>query len=149
MVKRMTEEKKTETEEKMTRGTLIAAIAAVVVIGALAAVLAVFGPKTQAGSKSITITVTDNNGMDTVYNCRTDAEYLQEAVDEIEDLDIQGTEGEYGLFIDSINGITADYSVDQSYWAVYVNGEYGNYGIDAQPVADGDAYVFVYEISEY
>ena len=43
-----------------------------------------------------------------------------------------------------INGVTADYNVDQSYWAFYVNDEYCNYGVDSQPVADGDVFRIEY-----
>lgn len=130
-------------------GSSLAGMIVVILIIVLVAAYFIFGSKAngQGIIKNITITVTDDTGTNTVYECETDAEYLIDAVNEINSLDIQGQEGAYGLFIYSINGVTADYSVDQSYWAIYVNGEYGNYGIDAQPVADGDEYSFVYEIS--
>ncbi len=128
---------------------LLIAAAAVLVVAVLAVVYVVFGPKAQGGSKNITVIVTDDAGTETVYESRTDAEYLIDAVKEIDGLDVQGTEGDYGMFINSINGITADYNIDQAYWAIYVNGEYGTYGIDAQPVADGDEFSFVYERSAY
>ena len=48
------------------------------------------------------------------------------------------------LMISSINGEVADYNVDSSYWSFYVNDEYCNYGIDTQPVKDGDAFAIVY-----
>ena len=60
---------------------------------------------------------------------------------------IPGSDSEYGLFITSINGITADGS-DGAYWSIYVNGEYGQYGADSQPVNDGDAFSFRYETFE-
>ncbi len=128
---------------------LLIAAAAVLVVAVLAVVYVVFGPKAQGGSKNITVIVTDDAGTETVYESRTDAEYLIDAVKEIDGLDVQGTEGDYGMFINSINGITADYNIDQAYWAIYVNGEYGTYGIDTQPVADGDEFSFVYERSAY
>jgi len=65
-------------------------------------------------------------------------------MDEAEGLTYSGTEGAYGLMIDTVNGETADYSVDASYWSFNVNGEYCNYGIDQQPVNDGDAFSIVY-----
>ena len=51
----------------------------------------------------------------------------------------------YGIMISTINGETADYATDGAYWALYVNGEYGMYGADSQPVADGDKYTWTYE----
>ncbi len=128
---------------------LLIAVAAVLAVVVLAVVYVVFGPKAQGGSKNITVIVTDDAGTETVYESRTDVEYLIDAVKEIDGLDVQGTEGDYGMFINSINGIKADYNIDQAYWAIYVNGEYGTYGIDAQPVADGDEFSFVYERSAY
>lgn len=130
-------------------GSSLAGMIVVILIIVLVAAYFIFGSTAhgQGISKSITITVTDDTGTNTVYESETEAEYLIDAVNEIKSLDIQGQEDAYGLFIYSINGVTADYSVDQSYWAIYVNGEYGNYGIDTQPVADGDEFAFVYEIS--
>lgn len=138
-----------ESTKKSGKGVIVAIVAAIAVIGVLVAVYVLFGPKAQRGSKNITVIVTDDTKTDTVYELSTDAEYLREATEEIEGLTIQGEDSEYGFFIQSINGLTADYDTDQAYWAIYVNGEYGNYGIDSQPVADGDEYSFVYEVSTY
>ncbi|MBR4445115.1 MAG: DUF4430 domain-containing protein, partial [Solobacterium sp.] len=57
----------------------------------------------------------------------------------------EASTSEYGLFINAVNGLTADYDKDGAYWAIYVNGEYGSYGADQQPVTDKDTYSFVYE----
>ena len=56
------------------------------------------------------------------------------------DFTYEGTDGEYGLYIDSVNALKADYNVDKAYWAIYVNGEYGQLGADTQPVNDGDSF---------
>ena len=61
---------------------------------------------------------------------------------------VEGTEGDYGLYIDTVNGLTADYAEDGAYWSIYVNGEYGSYSADQQPVADGDVYGLVYTVYE-
>ena len=50
------------------------------------------------------------------------------------------------MSVKNVNGITAEYETDGTYWAFYVNGEYCNYGISSQPVEDGDAFQIVYEI---
>ena len=68
--------------------------------------------------------------------------------DEIDDLTVEGTVGDYGLYIDSVNGVLADYAADGAYWSIYVNGEYGNYSADMQPVADGDVFGLVYTVYE-
>ena len=35
---------------------------------------------------------------------------------------IAGEESQYGLYVKTVNGMTADYDVDGSYWAFYING---------------------------
>lgn len=127
----------------------IAVLAAVVVIAAFVGVYFAFGPKATQGAKAITVEVVDNNGQTTTYETRTDAEYLRQALEELDDATdfaIAGEESDYGLYITTVNGITADYNADGAYWSVYVNGEYGMYGVDTQPVTDGDAYSIVYEV---
>lgn len=128
---------------------IIGAVILVVLLAAFAVIYVVFGPKAAQGSKEYILKVVDDNGETTEYTGHTDAEYLRGALEELEkadDLTIEGEESDYGLFIDTVNGVTADYSKDKAYWALYVNGEYGNYGVDSQPLTDGDIYSLVYEI---
>lgn len=116
----------------------------VVLIAALVAVWMIFGAKPQEGAKKITIEVINSADESTIYELNTDAEYLRQAMDEAEGLTYDGTEGEYGIMISTVNGEVADYNVNGAYWGFYVNGEYCNYGIDTQPVLDGDAFVIEY-----
>lgn len=134
----MTEKKKTD--KKLIIG--IAVLAALIVV--FAAVFLLLRPKTAQGAKSITIEVVDNNANSTIYDVNTDAEYLRQAMEEAEGLEFSGSESEYGMMVETVNGVTADWNVDQSYWGFYVNGDYCNYGIDTQPVTDGDAFQIVY-----
>lgn len=97
------------------------------------------------GSKNITIEVTGSDGTTTAYEVATDAEYLRQAMDETEGLTYSGTESDFGMMVEVVNDEQAIYAEDNAYWAIYVNGEYGNYGIDSQPVNDGDVYSLVYE----
>ena len=116
----------------------------VVLIAALVAGYFLLKPKTAKGSKNIEIRVVDNAGETKVYDVNTDAEYLRQAMEEVKGLTFSGDESDYGLMVVEINGVTADYNVDQSYWAFYVNDEYCNYGVDSQPVADGDVFRIEY-----
>lgn len=122
----------------------LAAAALLLLAAALAVVYAVFGAKGVAGSKQITISVVNSMAETTTYRLKTDAEYLRQAMDEAEGLTYTGTEGPYGVMITTVNGETADYNVDASYWSFNVNGTYCNYGVDEQPVNDGDAFSIVY-----
>lgn len=100
---------------------------------------------TNEGSKNIIIEVKDSEGKVTTYEVTTDAEFLRQAMDEAEGLTYDGSDSEFGMMVEVVNGEQAIYAEDNAYWAFYVNGEYGQYGIDSQPVTDGDTYSIVYE----
>lgn len=131
-------------EKKMNKKLLLGAGILVALIAVFAIVFALFSAKPVEGSKAITIEVVNKAQESKIYEVKTDAEYLRQAMDEAEGLTFDGTMGEYGMSILAINGERADYVEDQVYWAFYVNGGYCNYGIDAQPVYDGDAFQIVY-----
>ncbi len=57
---------------------------------------------------------------------------------------IAGEEGPYGLYIKVVNGITADYDIDRSYWAFYIDGEYAMSGVDTTEITEGAVYQLVY-----
>lgn len=57
---------------------------------------------------------------------------------------IAGEDGAYGLYVKVVNGIVADYDVDQSYWAFYVNGEYAMSGVDTTQINESDMYQLAY-----
>ncbi len=137
-----------ETEKQVTKKSnkkiIFGAVALVAVIAIFAGLYFGFREKPVAGSKNITIEVVNKAAESTVYEVSTDAEYLGQAMDEAEGLTYDGTEGEYGIMISTVNGELADFSVDGGYWAFYVNGEYCMSGIDTQPVKDGDAFSIQY-----
>ncbi len=133
--------------KKCNKKALIGVVALVAVIAVMAAAFMAFRAKPVAGSKEILIEVVDNVQKTTTYELRTDAEYLEQAMEEAEGLTFSGTEGPYGLMITTVNEVVADYNVDGAYWSFYVNGEYCNYGISEQPVLDGDIFTIKYETS--
>ena len=125
----------------------------------LVALIAIFGvvfffnkPATSSGAKRIIIEVKNSNGVVHDYDFATDAEYLKQAMDELASngsgFSYQGTESEYGIMVEYVNEERASFAEDGAYWALYVNGEYGQYGADAQPVTDGDTYAWVYELAQ-
>ena len=130
--------------KKGNKKVIIGAVALVAVVAILAIVYMAFREKPVEGSKAITIEVTGKSGEMKEYQVRTDAEYLRQAMEEAEGLTFSGTESEYGMMVDTVNGELADYNADGAYWGFYVNGEYCNYGIDTQPVEDGDVFGITY-----
>lgn len=132
-------------QKKLSKGKIGLALGALIaVVALLIGVYAAFGAKAVVGSKDITIEVVNKASESTMYELSTDAEFLRQAMEEADGLTFDGTESEYGLMISAVNGEVADYNVDASYWSFYVNDEYCNYGIDTQPVMDGDAFKIVY-----
>lgn len=57
---------------------------------------------------------------------------------------ISGEEGQYGLYVKAVDGITADYDADQSYWELSKDGERLMTGVDSTPISDGDRFEFTY-----
>ena len=120
----------------------------VVLVAALLGVYSIFREKTVAGSKEITIEVINSAEESTVYELKTDAEYLQQAMEEAEGLEFAYDDGPYGATVHTVNGETVNFDTDGAYWGFNVNGEYCNYGISEQPVEDGDAFQVVYTVME-
>ena len=97
------------------------------------------GTQTQ---KTITVKVTDNEGKETSFTIKTDAEFLRGALEQ-EKL-IEGEESQYGLYVKVVNGVTADYNTDGAYWGFYKGGEYLMTGVDETRIEDGDTFEIVY-----
>lgn len=87
--------------------------------------------------------VVDKDGKETKFEIHTDKTTVGDALLEVKL--IEGEDGPYGLYVKSVNGITADYDVDQTYWAFYINGEMAMTGVDATNVEAGATYSFKVE----
>ena len=133
------------TENKKLNKKIIGGIVALIALIAIFVGLFIaFRPKPAEGSKSITITVVNDAKESKTYEIKTDAEYLKQAMEEIEGLTFECDNT--GMLM-TVNDVTADWNVNQSYWGFSVNGEYCNYGISEQPVLDGDVFTIKYETS--
>ncbi len=97
--------------------------------------------------QKITIEVTGPDGTTKSYTQKTEADNLLDAIDDFKNITVDGSFSEYGFYMTSVNGVEADWDADNAYWAVYVNGDYGQYSLDNQPITEGDTYSLVYEIS--
>ena len=117
---------------------LVYAGIAVLLIAIIAVFAAVYASanKGTAGEKSITVTIV-NEGESETRTIKTGAEFLRGALEQ-EGL-IEGRESEYGLYVLTVNGVTADES-QQQWWCFTKGGESLNTGVDATPIADGDAF---------
>ncbi len=104
---------------------------------------AAIGTSIGDGNTAFTFTVTDKDGNETSFNIETDKTTVGEALLELGL--IEGEMGDYGLYVKKVNGITADFDVDGTYWAFYVNGEYAMNGVDLTEIEDGATYGFKVE----
>ena len=95
------------------------------------------------GETKFLFTVVDKDGVENAFEIHTDKEIVGEALLELGL--IEGEEGEFGLFVKAVNGIVADYEVDKTYWAFYVNGEYAMSGVDTTIIEEGTSYMFKVE----
>ena len=122
---------------KKNRSILIGvAILLVLVIAALV-VYNVTRPQAQAGTKTITVEVVHKDESRKEFKITTSAENLRGALDQ-EKL-VQGSESEYGLYIETVDGETAD-SANQEWWAVTKNGVMAETGVEGIMIADGEHY---------
>ena len=93
------------------------------------------------GEKTISVEVVAEDKSVT-FTIHSSKENLRDALSEHKL--IEGEEGSYGLYVKKVNGITADYDKDQSYWGFYKDDESLITGVDDTIIADGDRYKIVY-----
>lgn len=122
---------------KEKKKVIIAIVALIAAVAVFAGIYFAFGrPETSEGSKTLTIEVSAPDYSKT-HEIKTDAEFLGEALKE-EGI-IEGEEGQYGLFITSVDSIKADDS-KQQWWCITKGGADVMTGADSTPIADGDTF---------
>ena len=92
------------------------------------------------GAMVFNFVVVDKDGNEKTYEIHTDKTMVGDALLELNL--IAGDVETYGLYVKTVDGITADYDTDGKYWAFYINGEYGMTGVDATPITEGEEYSF-------
>lgn len=122
---------------------LISIGAALLVVAAVVAMLLWkgFSADPVEGSKAIVFEVVQKDGSSEEFDIATDAEYLADALVE-EGLIEYAADGLYT----TIDGTTADWSVDESWWCISKDGVSLNVGMNQQPIADGEHYEATYTI---
>ncbi len=95
------------------------------------------------GNISFPLTIVDKEGVETTITVNTNATKVGEALTELGI--ISGEQDDYGLYIKEVNGITADYEVDATYWAFYIDGEYAVTGVDMTDITEGASYALKIE----
>lgn len=72
------------------------------------------------------------------FEIHTDKKTVGEALLELEL--IEGENGPYGLYVNSVTGITADWDTEKAYWSLSINGEYAVTGVDMTDIVPGTTY---------
>ena len=92
------------------------------------------------GATVFQFSVVDLEGNETKFEIHTDKTTVGEALLELGL--IEGDMGDYGLYVKKVNGITAEYEVDGTYWAFYIGDDYGMTGVDMTDIEPGATYAF-------
>lgn len=90
-----------------------------------------------AGATTLTVEVKAEDRQIT-FTIHTDKKIVGEAL--MEHGLLEGEDGQYGLFVKRVNGIVADYDVDQTYWGFFIDGEYAMTGVDGTNIEEGVTY---------
>lgn len=99
-------------------------------------------PDPQMGIKYIAVEVIHKDGSEKTFSYETEKEYLGELLKE-EKL-ISGSEDQYGIFVDTVDGETAVWEVDGGWWSLSCNGEAAQTGVDQVVIEDGSVYTWTY-----
>lgn len=128
--------------KKLTKQTRIALLILLVLFGIFAGVWFATRPAPSAGTKTITVTVTHSSGEQKDFSLTTAAENLRGALEEAEL--VSGEESSYGLYITTVDGESADYSANGSWWCILREGEVSQTGADSTMIQDGECYELRY-----
>ena len=100
--------------------------------------------ETKGAEITITVEVIHKSGESAEFPLTTTKTTLADAL--VEANLASGTEDTYGLYITTVDGETADYSLDQSYWSLSKDGEALMTGASDTKIADGDHYELTYTV---
>ena len=121
----------------MSKKMIALVVALCLLVAALAVAYFVFKPKGTEGSKSFTLEVIHKDGTKKTLELKSDAEFLNEAL-EAEEL-VKYFDGQPG-YIKTVDGEDAIYEDGGYFWALYVNGETAQKGVTETPIVDGSTY---------
>lgn len=98
------------------------------------------------GEKSFIFKAENKDGTFSEFVIHTDEKTVGDALSKIGM--IFGEEGQYGLYVNIVNGYKAEYETDGKYWAFYVNGTLAETGVDSVEITEGAEYMFKTEAAK-
>lgn len=123
--------------QKNTKKTVIALIALCVLVVGMFVAYQLVRPKAVQGAKTINVEIFAADKSVAAYELNTDAEYLRQALEEKQL--ILGDDSAFGLYVKTVDGITADES-NLEWWCFTKGGEQMMTGVDDTTISDGDSY---------
>ena len=101
------------------------------------------GGESVKPGKTFALTVVHGDKTEKTFTVTSEQKYLSLA---LIDEGIINDEGlQTGMYF-TVDGETASWEQNQSYWAVYIGEEFANYGMNDIPVEEGGVYSLVYTI---
>lgn len=93
------------------------------------------------GQKKLSFEVKGKDGSVTKFLIKTDAENVGQAL--VDSGLASGETGEYGLMIDTVNGVKLDFNADKMYWGFFINGEMAMTGVSGTAIDETAVYSLV------
>ena len=113
-----------------------------IALAVLAVLAVIFGavyffnrPQGTAGEKTIEVAVIFGDGTAGNHTIKTSEEFLRGALEQEKLISVE--ESQYGLFVKTVDGVTADDS-KQEWWFFSKDGQMLETSVDSTPIADGD-----------
>ena len=123
---------------------IVAVVALILVIAVMAGIYMSTRPEAVEGEKNVTIVIVYEDGTEKKLEYATTCDSLADLLLEKE-LVTGYTSEEYGFTIESVDGITLDWSTDGAYWALYEGEEYATESAAGIMLTEGGIYKLVYE----
>lgn len=101
------------------------------------------GSEIGQGTTKFTLSITFSDGSEKTYTVSTDRNIVGDAL--VDAGLISGTEGPYGLMVETVDGETVTYEKDKKYWAFYIDGKYAVTGVDSTEITAGAEYALKVE----
>ncbi|MBR6743425.1 MAG: hypothetical protein IKL94_02905 [Clostridia bacterium] len=98
--------------------------------------------KTSEGIKNITVSIVYADGESENISITTEKKFLADALIEEGIIEYNKT----GLYT-TINGVTADYNKDKSWWCLTKGGKEVFEGFNTQAISDGDIFEITYTVN--
>ena len=104
------------------------------------------GNDVQEGEHSFTFVAVHGDGTEKTFEITTDKTNVGDAL--LEENLIAGDDGDYGLYVKTVDGEYAEYTETGAYWSFYIADEMAMTGVSSTEIEDGATYKMVYTKAE-